>query len=76
MLSMRRLALMAAICAVILPTQALAYIGPGMGAGAVAVVLGVLGSIFMAVVAVVYYPIKRLIRMWRTKPAAEEPGTN
>lgn len=43
-------------------TPAMAYIGPGMGAGAVAVVFGVIGSIFLAIFAVLYYPIKRMLR--------------
>jgi len=72
MSEMKRLALFAALAALIVPTQAAAYIGPGMGAGAIAVVLGVLGSIFMAIVAVVYYPIKRLLKSRRPKAGTEQ----
>jgi hypothetical protein len=72
MSDMKRLALAAMLAALILPTQASAYIGPGMGAGAIAVVLGVLGSIFMAVVAVVYYPIKRMLKTRRPKSGVEQ----
>lgn len=39
-----------------------AYIGPGAGAGTIAVVLGILASILMAFVAIVWYPLKRLAR--------------
>ncbi|WP_099865276.1 hypothetical protein [Pararhizobium haloflavum] len=46
-----------------LPAQA--YIGPGLGAGAVAAVLGVVGSVLLGVFAVVYYPIKRALRKRR-----------
>ncbi len=46
---------------------ALAYIGPGVGAGTIAVVMGILASIVMAFVAVLWYPIKRLMK--RGKPA-------
>jgi hypothetical protein len=54
--------------AALLPAMpAHAYIGPGAGAGTIAVVLGILGSIFMAIVAVIWYPIKRLFG--RKKPA-------
>jgi hypothetical protein len=61
--------LLPALCAVVLlPGVAQAYIGPGVGAGAVAAVFGVLGSIFLAIVAVIYYPIKRLLK--RTKKPA------
>lgn len=44
------------------PSMAAAYIGPGVGAGAIAAVLGVIGSVLLAVVAVLYYPIKRLLK--------------
>jgi len=62
---MHRLTCILALAAAALTTSApaaLAYIGPGMGAGAVAVVLGVIGSLFLAIFAVLYYPIKRLLR--------------
>lgn len=39
-----------------------AYIGPGVGAGAIATVLGLLGALLMAVVGLVYFPIKRMIK--------------
>ena len=48
-------------------TPAHAYIGPGAGAGTIAVVLGILASIGMAVFALVWYPLKRLFR--KPKPA-------
>lgn len=53
-----RLVLLAAL--ILAPTFAHAYIGPGLGAGAIAAALGVVGSIFLALFAVIYYPIKRL----------------
>ena len=37
---------------------ALAYVGPGLGAGVVATVLGILLGLLMLVVGVVWYPIK------------------
>jgi hypothetical protein len=47
------------------PTVASAYVGPGLGTGVVAAVLGVAVGIVMLVVGVVWYPIKRLFRrMW------------
>jgi hypothetical protein len=51
-------------------TAAHAYIGPGAGAGAVAVVLGILGSIVLGLIGVVWYPIKRLIK----KRKSRRPG--
>jgi hypothetical protein len=37
-----------------------AYIGPGLGGGLVASVLAVLAGIFMLLLGVVYYPLKKL----------------
>ena len=49
------------------PPLALAYIGPGLGAGAVAVVLGLVVGFLMLVVGVIWYPLKRLFRRIRRK---------
>tara|TARA_Y100001958_G_scaffold155247_1_gene145510 strand:- start:980 stop:1183 length:204 start_codon:yes stop_codon:yes gene_type:complete len=40
----------------------LAYIGPGMSGGVIATILGIIGSIFLAVFSIVYYPIKRYLK--------------
>lgn len=47
------------------PLSAQAYIGPGMGAGFVASVLGILAGILMLVVGIVWYPIKKLYKWLR-----------
>ena len=47
------------------PSLALAYIGPGMGAGAVATVLAILAGLLMLLVGVLWYPLKRLIKYLR-----------
>lgn len=44
---------------------AYSYIGPGMGAGVIAAVLGVLGAIVLVLLGILYYPIKRLIKKLR-----------
>jgi len=46
----------------ILATPAEAYIGPGAGIGMIASFLGVLGAIVLALIAIVWYPLKRLIK--------------
>lgn len=63
---MRILSFCVTALALLLPVPALAYIGPGMGAGAIAVVLGVIGSVFLAIVAVVWYPAKRLMKSFKS----------
>jgi hypothetical protein len=50
-----------------------AYIGPGLGAGVIGTVLGILGSIFLALGAVLYYPFKRYMRRRRE---ARETASN
>ena len=44
-----------------------AYLGPGLGLGAIGVALGVIGSILLGIVSVVWYPVKRLIRRLRRR---------
>jgi type VI protein secretion system component VasK len=39
---------------------AFAYVGPGAGAGVLSVILGILAALALAIVAVVWYPVKRL----------------
>ena len=39
-----------------------AYIGPGMGGGFIAAVLGVVGAILLALFGILYYPIKRMLK--------------
>ncbi|SPH23651.1 hypothetical protein DEA8626_02717 [Defluviimonas aquaemixtae] len=58
-----------------LPSAAMAYIGPGVGAGAIAAVIGVLGSVFLAIVAVLYYPIKRMMKGRKARAEkSSQPG--
>jgi len=47
------------------PIAAQAYTGPGLGLGAVGVAFGLIGSILLAIVSVVWYPVKRLVRRIR-----------
>jgi hypothetical protein len=44
-----------------------AYTGPGLGMGILSIAVGVLGSIFLGILAVVWYPIKRLLRALRKR---------
>lgn len=44
---------------------ALAYIGPGLGAGALAVIVGIFTAIGLAIFTLFWYPIKRLLGLGR-----------
>jgi len=66
---MRKLALPFGLLALLHLTTAHAYIGPGLGAGTIAIVLGVLSSIVLAFLGILWYPFKRLLRLIRGKKA-------
>ena len=43
-------------------SSVLAYIGPGIGGGVIAGVLGVIGAVLLALFGILYYPIKRMLK--------------
>jgi len=47
---------------VLYPLTAEAYLGPGLGVGTLGVVFGLLASIIMTFVAIIWYPVKRMIK--------------
>ena len=51
-----------------------AYIGPSMGAGTIGIIVGVVGSVFLALFALLYYPIKRMLK--KNKSAKSEGAEN
>ena len=48
------------VLALATPVAALAYVGPGLGMGAVAAFFGAVLAVLLAIVGVIWYPIKRL----------------
>ena len=48
-------------------TFAHAYLGPGLGVGTIAIALGFLGSILLAIFALLYYPFKRMFKKKQKK---------
>ncbi|WP_300064211.1 hypothetical protein [uncultured Roseobacter sp.] len=69
-----RFALLAALVTLALPHAAHAYVGPGLGLGAIAVILGIIGSILLAVFAVLWYPIKRMMKKRKAAADASQPS--
>ena len=57
--------IIASIVLALTSEAAFAYIGPGIGAGTVGVILGFLLSILLALIAIVWYPFKRLVKRRR-----------
>ena len=67
----------AAMAALILlaaaPAPAFAYVGPGLGFGALGTALGVLGAILLGLVSILWYPCKRMVRRLRGQGARPKP---
>jgi hypothetical protein len=49
------------------PLNGYAYIGPGLGIGTIGAVFGILLSLFMTLLSILWYPFKILIRKIRKK---------
>jgi hypothetical protein len=60
-------ALVIVLAALLVPTDAYSYIGPGAALTAIGTLLAVVGVIFFAVLGIVWYPVKRLLRFLRPK---------
>lgn len=54
--------------------EAMAYIGPGAGAGLIASVLGLLAALVLAIFGIVYYPLKRFFTHRRTRRYRKDDG--
>ena len=60
----------------LVPSIAEAYIGPGMGAGTIGVVLGILAAFFLGLIAIVWYPLKRLFsKLFKKEKASANGGS-
>ena len=57
---MRFFATLIILCFAALPVHA--YVGPGAGLGLVGAIIGIMAALFFAVVAVFWYPVKRMLR--------------
>ena len=51
---------------------ALAYVGPGAGLGAIGVVVGVIVTVLLAILGIIWYPLKRLFRGMKKNSAESE----
>ena len=48
-------------------SNAYAYIGPGMGLGAIITILGTIGVLILSIFAIIYYPLKKLFKKFQNK---------
>lgn len=56
------------------PQTAIAYIGPGAGIAAIGTVIALIGGILLAIVAFIWYPIKRLLAKIKRKRMTDREG--
>lgn len=71
----RKMRMAAFLAAVSAPAPVFAYMGPGIGVGAIGAALGVVASLLLVLISVLWYPLKRLARRSRNRrtPAAFVP---
>ena len=51
-----------------------AYLGPGLGLGAIGAVIGLFVAVFLSIVGVIWYPLKRMMR--KTKASKANTGSD
>jgi hypothetical protein len=72
------LLLLLVACVLVVPSRADAYIGPGAGVTVLGTVFGFIAAIFFAIIGFVWYPIKRLLgvaRSRRRQQSSDEAAT-
>ena len=57
---MKKISLIIVLLSVSSPASA--YIGPGMGGGVIAGIIGLIGAVLLALFGILYYPIKRMLK--------------
>ena len=74
---MRRVAALVPVALLAWAPAAEAYIGPGVGLGAIALVAGMIGSIVLWFTAILWYPFRRMLHRRRKamKRSAEPADT-
>jgi uncharacterized membrane-anchored protein len=55
-------------------TGAYAYVGPGLGLGVLGALFGAIATVLLAVVGLVWYPMKRLIKRMKGDKANVDEG--
>jgi hypothetical protein len=58
----------------LIASPAAAYVGPGAGISVLGSLLGILATIFVAIGAILFWPIRKLIKRRKAKKKTEVPG--
>jgi len=60
------------LIAILAPTAAHAYIGPGAGITAIGSVLALVGALLLAIIGLVWYPLKRVMKGRKKAQAVDQ----
>lgn len=52
--------------------DAAAYVGPGLGLGVIGVIVGVVVTVLLAILGLVWYPLKRLFKKGKPKKKQQD----
>ena len=66
-----RLAVMMLLAVTLVPSTAAAYVGPGSGVTVIGAALALVGSVILAILGFIWYPLKRLLQARRRARSAE-----
>lgn len=58
----------------LIASPAAAYVGPGAGISVLGSLLGILATIFVAIGAILFWPIRKLMKRRKAKKESEVPG--
>lgn len=67
------LKLLALLLILLAPVSAFAYIGPGAGISVLGSLLGILGTIVVAIGAILFWPVRKLLKRRKAAAAAKAP---
>ncbi len=68
------LRIIALLLLALIATPATAYVGPGAGISVLGSLLGILATIFVAIGAILFWPIRKLMRRRKAKKESEVSG--
>ena len=71
---MNKSILFLSLCLISFPSYA--YIGPGMGGGAIAAIIGFFAAILLGLWGILYYPIKRALKNRKYKKMSSKESDN
>ncbi|MDH3691758.1 MAG: hypothetical protein OEU36_20135 [Gammaproteobacteria bacterium] len=56
----------------LLVEDAAAYVGPGLGLGVIGVIFGVIATVLLGIIGLVWYPFKRLLKKKKLQKSEQE----